>query len=160
MEKNSSKSYYDRMVEVEKYVDSEQVYKTLTPKRKVSNLIRQLKLYCEKRDSASRYYSLHKKNPIYATRIENAEFDEMLSRARFVKLISVMNDYEFDLLFIHLRMMIQEASIEKDLNKKLKLYDYVSCASALIKVDNERVMSQMAHFKNEALQLIKDVPTM
>jgi len=160
MEETKNSNYYDRMVEVEKFVDDEKVYGNLTPKRKVSNLLRQLRIYCDKRNSASRYNSLEKKNPQYKARREDAEFDEMLSCARFRKIISILDDYEFDLLFIQLRSMLQEGAIEKDVNKRFKIYEYITTASTLIRVDNARVMSQMAQFKNDAFQLIKDIPTM
>lgn len=155
------KSYVELIAEVSASVDKDKgAYKSLTPKRKIENLARQIRLYIEKRDSATRYRNLELKYPRYKKYKEESEFFELLSSTRLKKYLDISDDYELDLYVVHLKSKVEELKIEPDLNKRMYLYDYICVGCSHCKVNNEHIMNQIMEIKELASQIIHESPVM
>ena len=155
----NEKSYIELITEVSSQVDRDKAaFKVLTPKRKVENLARQIKLYIEKRNSATRYRNLEVKYSRYKKYKEESEFYELLTSTRLKKYLEICDDYELDLYLVHLKSKLEEFKIELDFKKRMYLYDYICVGCSHCKLDSEKVMNEIALIKDHASQIMQETP--
>lgn len=157
-EKNN---YLNLMSSLDKLVDDEaSVFNALSPKRKIEYIARCVKKYCEKNNSANRYKILEQSNPKYEKLRQEAEYVELLSCIRVKKSIKLLDGDELNMYVLHLREKLQEGLIEKDTKKRFEIHDYINYGCLFAKVDNDKIKGEIEKIKEEAYQIIRDIPSM
>ena len=147
------------IVEEHAKIDLEQ-YKGYSSYKQVQRLCSDLKLYCDKTKSANRYKKLEQTKPIYARYRRESEYLEFLSSARLRLSLQVSDANVLNQYVTHLKSKVADAHNEADLKKRFFLYDYICAGCFHCKVDNDDIMNQIKDIRENAKEIIQEIPTM
>lgn len=132
----------------------------LIPYRKYQELTLNLKYYCESVRSVNKYQRLEKTKPMYAKERQQSEYHELLTATRLRLKLQASDEYTLQKYVIHLRSKLEEALIERDIKKRFKMYDYICAGCLHCKVDNEKIMADIASIREKAKEIISQIPSM
>ena len=154
--------YLEVMKQLIEMVDKSDIpaFAALTSRRKLQNVTMDLKYYCESVRSINRYKNYEKNYTSYKKDREISEYHELLHSTRVRKKLQVLNEDEWKLYIIYLKTNIDIGRVEQDVKKKFKLYEQVCAGCMLCNVDNENIMTEIKQIRDEAKQIIEDIPTM
>ena len=154
--------YLEVMKQLIEMVDKSDIpaFAALTSRRKLQNVTMDLKYYCESVRSINRYKNYEKNYTSYKKDREISEYHELLHSTRVRKKLQVLNEDELKLYIIYLKTNIDIGRVEQDVKKKFKLYEQVCAGCMLCNVDNENIMTEIKQIRDEAKQIIEDIPTM
>ena len=158
----SEASYIELMQQVEKMVKTEEIpyFIQRTPFRQQQEIFFVLKSFCEARTSANHYKRLEQTKPMYKKERKQSDYLEILMSTRLKLKLQASDEIVLKKYVIGLRTKLENALIETDVKKRFKLYEFICAGCNLCKVDNKEIMEQIAQIKEDAVQIIRDIPTM